>query len=79
MRTKPKEIIIGSIAVAASAMPITWLLQYFFQDKHPSLYYIPDFFIFVITLAVIEFIASYLKNKKNKRSAKTTGNSCKPV
>lgn len=79
MRAKPKEIIIGSIAVVAGAMPITWLLQYFFQDKHPSLYYIPEFFIFVITLAVIENIASYLKNKKNKKALKTTGNSCKPV
>lgn len=63
MKKRIKEIIIGSIAVATVVMPINWTVLYYFFDKQPSLSYIAEFFIFVITLAVIEYIAAYLRRK----------------
>ncbi len=63
MKKRIKEIIIGSIAVATAVMPINWTVLYYFFDKQPSLSYIAEFVIFVITLAVIEYIAAYLRRK----------------
>ena len=66
MKTSIKEIIIGSIAVATIVMPINWLLFYLIYDREPSASYILDYVIFVITLAIIEYIALLIKSRKKK-------------
>ena len=66
MKTSIKEIIIDSIAVATIVMPINWLLFYLIYDREPSASYIAEYVIFVITLAIIEYIAMIIKSRKKR-------------